>query len=238
MVDVTFFLEKRNLGKNKASTNGQTGVLKKGRQMYKIYINETPLYLTTPAKVEKLGTVDEKKLALHYVGKKKFLLNVIDQLEKSRRFEHIVVFAENLEKLWADFQSAFKLIGAAGGVVFNNEGQVLMIFRRGSWDLPKGKIDPGESPAEAAVREVQEETGLVQLDLGPHLADTWHTYEQDAKRILKTTHWFRMKTSEKTLTPQQEEDIEQAVWRDLNAFLKKPEKVYGSILDVLTKAGA
>jgi hypothetical protein len=113
--------------------------------MYKIYINETPLYLTTVQEAQELGPASDKILVLHYPGKKKFLLNVTDQLEKSDRFERVVVFSKNLEKLWSDFQSAFKLIGAAGGAVFN-DGKVLMIFRREHWDLPKGKIDDGETP--------------------------------------------------------------------------------------------
>lgn len=204
--------------------------------MYKIYVNETPLCLATPYEMEGLEPVDEKNLLLHYPGKKKFLLNVVHQLETSCRFEKIVVCFPDLEKLWSDFQSAFELISAAGGAVFNLEKQVLMIFRRGFWDLPKGKIDEDETPAQAALREVQEETGLQVLHLGPHLLDTWHTYGQEGKRMLKTTHWFLMKTSESALLPQQEEDIEQAIWADIHAFLDKPGKVYGNILDVLSKA--
>lgn len=204
--------------------------------MYKIYINETPLHLTSTAERLLSGPPDSKNLVLRYAGKRKFLLSVIDQLEKTRRFEKVVVFSENLENLWSDFQSAFKLIHAAGGVVFNQQHQALLIFRRGYWDLPKGKIDDGETPGKAAIREVQEETGLARLTLGPHLLDTWHTYEQGGKRILKTTHWFLMQTDQLSLIPQQEEDIEQAVWRNIEAFLKQPEKVYGNILDVLSKA--
>jgi 8-oxo-dGTP pyrophosphatase MutT (NUDIX family) len=203
--------------------------------MYKIYINETPLYLTTVQEAQELGPASDKILVLHYPGKKKFLLNVTDQLEKSDRFERVVVFSKNLEKLWSDFQSAFKLIGAAGGAVFN-DGKVLMIFRREHWDLPKGKIDDGETPEQAAIREVEEETGLRQLELGPHLIDTWHTYEMNGVRILKTTYWYLMKTSQTTLTPQHEEDIKTAEWTDLDVFLEKPGKVYGNILDVLNKA--
>lgn len=203
--------------------------------MYKIYINETPLHLTSTAESLSFGVPGDKNLVLRYAGKKKFLLSVIDQLEKTGRFEKVVIFSENLEKLWSDFQSAFKLINAAGGVVFNQQNQALMIFRRGYWDLPKGKIDDRETPSQAALREVQEETGLARLTLGPHLLDTWHTYEQGGKRILKTTHWFLMKTDQLSLIPQQVEDIEQAVWRDIEAFLKQSEKVYGNILDVLSK---
>lgn len=201
--------------------------------MYKIYINTTPLYLGAISDAANFGPPDERHLLLRYTGKRKFLNNVIDQLEKTDRLAQVAVLYHDLPALWADFQAIYKGISAAGGLVFNGKGEVLMIFRRGSWDLPKGKIDKGETPEAAAVREVQEETGLAQLSLGPHLLDTWHTYEMNGKRVLKTTHWYRMATNETNLVPQQEEDIEQAVWVSLADFLATPKNVYGNILDVL-----
>ncbi len=204
--------------------------------MYKIYINGTPLFLTRATEFLSVAPLFEKHLLLRYSGNRKFLLNIIDQLEKTDRFEKVVVFHENFEKLWADFQSVYKLISAAGGVVLNSKNQVLMIHRLGYWDLPKGKAEEGETPSVTALREVQEETGLSQLSLGAPLADTLHTYRQNDRRILKTTHWFLMKTDQTALTPQREEGIELAVWKDLGAFLEQPEKAYGSILDTLNNA--
>lgn len=204
--------------------------------MYKIYINSTPLYLVSSANVKSFGAPTDKKLVLRHAGKKKFLMSIVNQLESSNRFEAIVVFDDDVERAWADFQKIFKPVTAAGGAVFNQEGLVLLIYRRGSWDLPKGKMDPGETPEQTAVREVQEETGLQQLSLGEHLLDTWHTYEHKGNRVLKTTHWYKMQTTDSQLIPQTEEDIEQAIWADLGAFLAAPKEVYGNILDVLHKA--
>lgn len=204
--------------------------------MYKTYINSTPLYLVSSVDVKSFGAPTENKLILRHAGKKKFLMSIVNQLESSNRFESIVVFDEDVERVWSDFQKIFKPITAAGGAVFNSEGKVLMIHRRGSWDLPKGKMDPGETPEQTAVREVQEETGLKQITLGEHLLDTWHTYEHKGNRILKTTHWYRMQTTDNQLVPQVEEDIEKAIWTDLDAFLAAPTEVYGNILDVLKKA--
>ncbi|MCF8244938.1 MAG: NUDIX hydrolase [Saprospiraceae bacterium] len=204
--------------------------------MYKIYINGTPLYLVSSEEVKSFGPSTEKKIVLRYGGKKKFLTTLVNQLECTQRFDYIAVFDPDVERMWTEFQKIFKLISAAGGAVFNAEGKVLMIHRRGSWDLPKGKMDPGETPEQTAVREVQEETGIGEISLGPHLLDTWHTYEMNGKRILKTTYWYRMQTTENQLVPQTEEDIELAVWADLNAFLAQPNEVYGNILDVLNKA--
>ncbi|MBK8566437.1 MAG: NUDIX hydrolase [Saprospiraceae bacterium] len=204
--------------------------------MYKIYINSTPLYLVSSEELAALGTNTERRIVLRHTGKKKFLVNIVHQLETTDRFDAIVVFDQQLENLWADFNKIYKPITAAGGVVFNQAGKVLLIHRRGSWDLPKGKMDDGETPAETAVREVQEETGLSQITLGQHLLDTWHTYAQNEKRILKTTHWYKMQTTDDQLVPQTEEDIEQAIWADLDEFLASPNGVvYGNILDVLNK---
>ena len=100
--------------------------------------------------------------------------------------------------------------------------------------MPKGKIDPGETPAGAGIREVQEETGLDQLNLGPELHITYHTYRlKSGKRVLKKTYWYRMDTTETELVPQAEEDIEQAVWQDPRSFVAEAKPVYGNILDVV-----
>jgi 8-oxo-dGTP pyrophosphatase MutT (NUDIX family) len=112
-------------------------------------------------------------------------------------------------------------------------GQLLVIYRRNSWDLPKGKIDTGETPDIAAIREVQEETGVVNLSISHEIIQTWHTYKQK-KRILKRTYWFDMITSDVNLIPQLEEDIEEARWVDPQEFLN--EEVYpkyGNIKDLV-----
>lgn len=203
--------------------------------MYTIYINETPLLLKEAAGMPKNSIGDAQNVVARYAGKPKHLSGYIDMLEKTNRFQSITLYAEDYEKLVSDFFSLFKLIEAAGGLVLNPAGEILFIYRRGFWDLPKGKIDKGESPSEAAIREVCEETGIKQLDLGAELKITYHTYrEKDGRRILKRTYWYRMKTEEVALHPQVEEDIEEAVWMSLPAFFSGEEKrVYRSILEVL-----
>ena len=201
--------------------------------MYKVFINETPLIFTNTEGVLPEWKNDDNVLTTKYLGKKKFLHNYIDLLEKSNKYHQVVIFSDDLKALWSDFSSIFKVIEAAGGVIFNEKEEVLVIFRREFWDLPKGKIDKGESPEEAAVREVQEETGLKNILLGKHILDTYHTYELKGKRILKKTYWFEMKTTDMQLIPQQEEDIEQAEWVVLADFLNSKPVIYGNILIVL-----
>lgn len=106
-------------------------------------------------------------------------------------------------------------VTAAGGFVMRPgtpEPDVLLIFRRGLWDLPKGKLDPGESVEAAALREVREEVGLGVVHLRRALGATVHGYPERGSYRVKTTHWFLMETPERTFTPQADEDIEAARW--------------------------
>lgn len=107
----------------------------------------------------------------------------------------------------------FKVIKAAGGVVIRND-KMLLMFRRGVWDLPKGKLDDGESSRKAAAREVQEETGI-RVAIGERICTTWHTYTLNGNRILKRTKWYRMNVvDDSRMAPQVEEDIEKLAWLD------------------------
>jgi 8-oxo-dGTP pyrophosphatase MutT (NUDIX family) len=201
--------------------------------MYKVFINETPLILINTEGVLPEWKNDDNILVTRYLGKKKFLHNYVDLLEKSQRYHKVVIFHNDLDEIWHDFTSLYKTIEAAGGVVFNEKKEVLFIYRLSFWDLPKGKIEKGEIPEEAAIREVQEETGLVNINLSSHLINTYHTYIHKEKRVLKKTHWFKMDTMDWQLTPQYSEDIEKAEWLSLSQFLTDSPKTYNNILDVL-----
>lgn len=204
--------------------------------MYKIYINGTPLFLTSTKDFSNLKLAGDNFIKMRYVGKKKFLHNYIDLLEKNTSFDAIVLHTPDLEKLWNHFYSIFKIIEAAGGIVKNEKEEILMIHRLGYWDLPKGKIEKGESREEAAVREVQEETGVQNIDLQNLIHTTYHTYEsKKGKKILKVSYWYIMKTSDTDLTPQAEEGIEKAVFVNLDSFFSQPRKIYGNILDILDR---
>lgn len=123
---------------------------------------------------------------------------------------------------------------AAGGMVFNPDGEFLLIFRRGFWDLPKGKIEPEESAEIAALREVWEECGLKDLKIVSQLPDTYHTYWIKGKRVVKKTYWFKMTipTNQKT-TLQTEEDIVDSRWTKSSDFHSFKLQTYPSIIDVV-----
>ncbi|MEM6380677.1 MAG: NUDIX hydrolase [Bacteroidota bacterium] len=202
--------------------------------MYKIYINETPLILAKLESRDSLPSSSPTRLVARYPGLPKMILNYCDLLEKNPNFEYVFLYTENLPQLVQDFLKNHKLIEAAGGLVYNTQNEILAIYRRGSWDLPKGKIDKGESIEAAAIREVQEETGVQQLTLGKPLLTTYHTYRlKSGKRVLKKTYWFEMQTKDLELTPQSEEDIEKAIWIKPKVFLDGRYPMYNTIRNVL-----
>jgi len=135
---------------------------------------------------------------------------------------------------WEEFCSEYKLIEAAGGLVFNCEKKVLMIFRNGKWDLPKGKLELGELIEECAIREVEEECGIYELQIENKLIDTYHTYILNSIKVLKKIYWFRMKTEFcGDLTPQMEEGITKVEWCNKEEVKKRLENSFANIKDVI-----
>ena len=129
-----------------------------------------------------------------------------------------------------------KKIIAGGGVVVNENNQVLFIYRRKKWDLPKGKLDPGEDIKACAIREVMEETGIRNLTIGNLIIVTTHSYEENGLNMQKETHWFEMKSStvdNPILTPQLEEDIEKIEWVSLENLEEYLSETYTTIQQVL-----
>ncbi len=204
--------------------------------MYKIYINDHPLYLL---KYEQADLFKDKGYEVYpYMGNKAVLLNVIDRLEKSKDEQKIGIYASNYEELKYDFKSLFRRIKAMGGIIVNSQNEILFIYRRGRWDLPKGKKEKNESKKECALREVEEETGLSQIDLTQKVGKTRHTYRhpKSGKRILKITYWYEMEVLEKEeVKLEKEEGIEDAKWLTIPAFLGGKYDTFANIKDILKK---
>lgn len=207
------------------------------QQRYKVHANDTAIFLGTPESIAELGLLPEKDVHLApYLGQKKQIKQLLDWLDKSAHLRVVVLYGENAEQLWADFSACFTLVEAAGGVVTSPEGRLLVFFRHGRWDMPKGKIDRGETPEQAALREVGEETGLTELQLGPLVGYTWHIYRQGNERFLKRTWWYRMNTANTTTTPQTEEGIQEIRWVDPVTWLAKASNTYPNIREIIAAA--
>lgn len=132
----------------------------------------------------------------------------------------------------------YKPLVAGGGVVYNEQRSILMIYRRGKWDLPKGKLDEGEDIAACALREVREETGLQHLQLNGKLCDTYHIYMQYGDLLLKQTAWYKMKgTVADKLMPQKEENIVEARWVSEKELGPLAARTYEAVRDVLKQTG-
>ncbi len=141
-----------------------------------------------------------------------------------------------IQKSKAKMNNKKPIILAGGGVVTNEHGDLLMIFRRGKWDLPKGKLDKGETIEACALREVTEETGVQNLTLGKLVIVTQHAYfdvyqKQD---VIKESHWFRMTVSGvPALVPQIEEDITAIEWTKPSEISLRLQESYETIKTVL-----
>ncbi len=149
------------------------------------------------------------------------------------QFHAGILWNSDLEKLKKSFFKHFNIIQAAGGLVLNKRKEILLIFRRGKWDLPKGKLDKGETPEQCALREVEEETGISKIELGKKIAITYHTYTEFGKHILKESHWYNMKTTDEKLIPQTEEDITEIKWVYKSDLVNYIANTFPSITDVL-----
>jgi len=128
-------------------------------------------------------------------------------------------------------------VEAAGGLVQNERGEYLMIHRRGFWDLPKGKLDAGETLKECAVREVEEECGLKNISRDKKICVTHHIYNTKKGLCIKPSHWYKMSVKGcPDLIPQHEEDIEKAEWVKSKDVTDLLVSAYPSIKVVFKKA--
>ena len=197
--------------------------------MYRIYLNEVKLIVAEklPAGLENYQVLEEKGFSLPDFFQEKCSGSLP---------ENYVLVVANAETFITKARQHFKYIEAAGGLVYNNEGACLFIYRRDKWDLPKGKIDAGESPIEAAQREVEEECGVVVTAVNELLAETYHLYSLKKKVVFKKTYWYAMAVSGKPeLIPQAEEDITEACWLLKNQLDEVKANSYPLILDLVNE---
>lgn len=161
-----------------------------------------------------------------------FLLNVFWDFSD---LNGISGFCSEIDIMWENFKSKFKINNAAGGIVSNSKNELLVINRNGFLDLPKGHFKIKETSSQAAIREVAEECGINSHYITDDIPiKTYHVYELDGEKVLKETEWFRMRTNNKeSLVPQKEEGIEEALWMSKAEISQKINKFYPSLLDLL-----
>ena len=188
--------------------------------MYVVFVNDKPIIVTSSQKKENNYPV--------YILKNSVVEEIIHKF-KNKDIKGVNLYTPDLESGWKDFLKSFHTVSAAGGLVLNPNKEILFIFRSEKWDLPKGRIESGESIEEAAIREVEEECGIFNLKLVKPLITTYHTYFQDGLK-LKETFWFLMTSdSEETLVPQLEEGITIAVFKNQTAITDALQNSYKNI---------
>ncbi len=186
-----------------------------------IFFNNFPIYLTDDLKY--------KSETNFYNIEEADLLTLIHDLELGL-LEKVYLYDVNFDNLWEHFSSQFKIVKAAGGKVYNLNNEILFIYRNDKWDLPKGKIEKNETPEQAAIREVEEETGVKGLKIVKPLETTFHIYKFKQKQILKISYWYKMETSFKgILNPQQEEGISKVEWLSQQEIKKVIKNTYANI---------
>jgi 8-oxo-dGTP pyrophosphatase MutT (NUDIX family) len=165
------------------------------------------------------------------------LASILEVFRNVREIKNVFFIHDDPEKVFQEFQTFFRKVEAAGGLVTTENNRFLVIKRKGKWDLPKGKMEPGEEPKTCALREVKEECGINTPEIDDLLQITYHSYTLDGILILKKTYWYRMTyRGDEKLQPQKKEDITDVRWMKPEEVETVSQNTYGSIMDVLGAA--
>lgn len=200
--------------------------------MYKVFFNDSFLQVCTAPPTEKNREVKPFTTPTQ-------MDEWINCARESSNPIHWTLVTEHPQQAWQQLIAHLPIIEAAGGLVRNADGKYLFIYRRKRWDLPKGKMDEGETPEQAALREVEEETSLTPLKISGFLTHTFHIYWLRDHFTLKRTHWYLMDyNGNKAPVPQTIEDIERAEWMNLEEFSQLQEPVFGTVLEVVRSVTA
>lgn len=189
--------------------------------MYKVFVKDIPIILSSEKSVE--APYETIPLAS---ARFKHLVKKIHKGEK--RYVHL--YDKNAEKLEHYLKKKIPFVVAAGGLVENDQNELLFIYRNKRWDLPKGHVEPGEDYESAAIREVEEETGVQNLVIKSFLTTTYHVFKRKGEFRLKVTYWYKMATDYKgDLAPQIKEGIHKAKWKNFKKSQKALSKSYANI---------
>lgn len=196
--------------------------------MYRIYINEASLIIAedVPQNLKDYQEIDSQDF--------NFLL-FYKKIKSDTDSKDYLILTSRPLRLFKSIKKSLRIIKAAGGLVSNEENKYLFIFRNGKWDLPKGKLDPGERYKKAARREVEEECGISVTELRKKICKTWHVYEMNGQQVLKSTAWYHMRAyNQKKLIPQLEEGITKVKWIAPGDFDKIRKNTYPLIKDIIS----
>lgn len=154
------------------------------------------------------------------------------ELRKLGKTASITMVPQDYKAIREWLKTEYRVVKAAGGLVLKRD-KVLMIYRMGRWDLPKGKLEREEATMDGAVREVMEECSI-QVSAEQKLCSTWHTFTDGGRRSIKKTTWYLMQCHDDSLMkPQLEEGIEDLRWMSPTELEKAVKSSYASIRHVV-----
>ncbi|WP_452601908.1 NUDIX hydrolase [Pontimicrobium sp. MEBiC06410] len=189
--------------------------------MHRIFVNDKPIILTT--KVEK--ETNFKNFLLKDIS-----IDTVIKTLSSKKIESVRLIHHNEKTLLKKFLKKLPNVVAGGGKVYNEAGAILFIYRNDKWDLPKGKIEKGETIEVTAIREVEEETGVKGLSITKPLETTYHLFKRNGKLKIKITYWFEMKTNfSGNLWPQEAEGITKVEWLQGDEVTEALKNSYANI---------
>ena len=201
--------------------------------MHKIYFENRCIIICDPMD----DSLSDSNAVIFHPGKRIDIATFAKMFELTDSLSKIYIPAEDTEAVYWSLCAEFKEVNAAGGLVVNRRGDYLLIKRNDKWDLPKGHQDPGEDIEVTALREVEEETGVSDLELGELICVTDHCYLRDGIWHLKHTWWYAMLyTAPLDLIPQREEDISKAAWVAKSSLPPFLNHTYPSILEVFSES--
>ncbi|MCP4053432.1 MAG: NUDIX domain-containing protein [Mesoflavibacter sp.] len=186
-----------------------------------IFVNNKPIYLTTIVEKE----TDFKNFLLKDAD-----INVVIKTLGKKKINSVRLIGHAEDKLLKAFKKKLPNVIAGGGKVYNDKGEILFIYRNDKWDLPKGKAEKKESIEDTAIREVEEETGVKNLEIVEKLPITYHIYKRNGKHKLKITHWYKMTSDfNGKLYPQLNEGITKVEWLNEKQAQEALENSYANI---------
>ena len=189
--------------------------------MYKVFVNDIPIIVSTQKEIGEKYT----SFPLKTVRLKKVIRKIL-----KGKLMYVNLYHPDETKLLKFLLKKMKVVTAAGGMVVNSNKEILFIYRNNRWDLPKGKTEKNESIEDSAIREVEEETGVRDLEIKRFITKTYHVFRRKGKLRLKETYWYEMYTEfDGDLIPEQSEGIKKAKWKNFEKSQKALKKSYANI---------
>ena len=189
--------------------------------MYKVFVNDIPIILSTKKEIgEKYTSFPLKTVRFK---------RVVKRILKGKLM-YVNLYHPDETKLLTYLFKKMKVVTAAGGMVLNPKKEILFIYRNRRWDLPKGKIEKNEELKTCAIREVEEETGVKDLEITRFITRTFHVFRRKGKLRIKETYWYEMYTEyDGELIPEESEGIKKVKWKNFKKSQKALTKSYANI---------